>query len=135
MEFDRDKFDNEVCEEMKFERDILSYAEVIHDNIEKRQKYMKMKHKVKEELRVLKSRRARVYKERYHHYKFEKDYTLTVTEIKDYVGGDDIYRKSNRNYNLKELELESVEEALACFKDRGWSLKDLISLYREEGII
>ena len=123
MEFDRDKFDDEVCEEMKFGRDILSYAEVIHDNIEKRQKYMKMKHKVKEELRVLKSRRARVYKERYHHYKFEKDYTLTVAEIKDYVGGDDKYRKSNRSYNLKELELEAIEDALAGFKDRGWALQ------------
>ena len=121
-------FDKKVCEEIKYEKTVAGCIIAEGEQIDKIHHYMTMKHVKQEELRARESRLAKVYKERYHYYKTEYDHTLTIGEMKDYVAGDDAYRRANKAVNLKKLEIEVIEDAIAGYKDRGWKVKNLISL-------
>lgn len=123
-------FDKKVCEEIKYEKTVAGCIIAEGEQIDKIHYYMTMKHEKQEELRARESRLAKIYKERYHHYKFDQDYTLTTEEAKRYVMGDDIYRRANKAVNLKKLEIEAVEDAIAGYKDRGWKCKNLIELMK-----
>jgi hypothetical protein len=125
-----DEFDEKVCEEIKYDKTVAGCIIAEGEQIDKIQGFMRLKHIAQEELRARESRLARVYKERYNHYKFDYDRTLTAEEIKRYVSGDDAYRKTNKACNLKKLELEAIEDAIAGYKDRGWRVKNLIELMK-----
>ena len=125
-----DEFDKKVCEEIKYDKTVAGCIIAEGEQIDKIQGYMRLKHIAQEELRAKESRLAKVYKERYHHYKYDYDRTLTTKEIGDYVSGDDAYRRANRGCNLKRLELVAIEDAIAGYKDRGWRVKNLIELMK-----
>ena len=125
-----EEFDKKVCEEIKYEKTVAGCIIAEGEQIDKIQELMRLKHKAQEELRVRESRISKVYKERYHHYKFDYDRTLTAKEIVDYVSGDDDYRRTNKARNLKKLEIEVIEDAIAGYKDRGWKIKNLIELMK-----
>ena len=125
-----EKFDKKVCEDIIYEKTVAGCIIAEGEQIDKIQGYMRLKHIAQEELRAKESRLAKVYKERYHHYKYEYDRTLTAEEIKRYVSGDDDYRRANKACNLKKLELVAIEDAIAGYKDRGWRVKNLIELMK-----
>ena len=125
-----DEFDKKVCEEIEYEKTVAGCIIAEGEMIDRIQGYVRLKHIAQEELRARESRLARVYKERYHHYKYDYDRTLTAAEIKDYVSGDDDYRRTNKACNLKKLELIAIEDAIAGYKDRGWRVKNLIELMK-----
>ena len=125
-----DEFDKKICEEIKYDKTVAGCIIAEGEMVDKIQGYVRLKHIAQEELRARESRLVKVYKERYHHYKYEYDRTLTASEIKDYVSGDDAYRKTNKSCNLKKLELISIEDAIAGYKDRGWKVKNLIELMK-----
>ena len=125
-----EEFDKKVCEEIMYDKTVAGCIIAEGEQIDKIQGFMSLKHIAQEELRARESRLAKVYKERYNHYKFERDYTLTAEECKKYVSGDDAYRRANKACNLKKQELEAIEDAIAGYKDRGWKVKNLIELMK-----
>ena len=125
-----EEFDKKICEEIIYEKTVAGCIIAEGEQIDKIQELMRLKHVAQEELRARESRLVKVYKERYNHYKFEGDHTLTASECKDYVSGDDNYRRSNKACNLKKQELIAIEDAIAGYKDRGWRVKNLIELMK-----
>lgn len=126
------EFDDMVCKEVEdIEFSLEGFEKAIEDNLKKEQKYTKYLYRAREQLIEYEVKRSALYVKRYHHYKFEQNYTLSnADEIKKYVEGDEVYREENKKYQRKKLEIERLEDAIKGFKDRGWKINKEIEIYR-----
>ncbi len=75
---------------------------------------------------------ARIKDEKYqtllHHYKFENNYDLRNAELDLYIKADAKFKEIRKLYELKELEVEYLQEIVKMFQNRNFALKNLIEL-------
>jgi len=73
------------------------------------------------------------YRELYHYYKNEYDYTLSnKTEIDLYIRTNEKFKIINKKLKLLKLEIEEVESVVELFKNRAWTIKNVISILELE---
>jgi hypothetical protein len=121
------EFQDEVAEKLKISDVLVS----IHDNLSKQHFYYQLYIECKRELIRLEGIVDAKYQELLHYYKFEYDFQLTnQKELEKYIINNEGYRKLNKVLQLKKLEEEVLTEVVTMFKNRAFTINNILK-YQE----
>jgi hypothetical protein len=130
MQILSDEFDNEVKEKLK----ITNLSLDIYQNLSTQHFYYSLLIKSKKDMIRLSQLWEAEYQQLYDFYKFQYTKTLKGSEIEIYIKNNEKYIKINNLFQLKKLEIETLEEVVKMFRDRGWALKNAIEFLKLEKI-
>ena len=129
MEIMSKEFQDIVAEKLK----VVDVHKAIYDNLPVQHYYYQMYVESQMELIRVKAILDSVYAELLHYYKFEYDFQLTnQKELETYITNNEKYRKVNRIYQLKKLESEMLEEVVTLFKNRSYTINNILKFMELE---
>lgn len=128
-----DVLSKEFKEQIASELKILDLSESNMTNISKQHYYHTLFIEYKKEFLKLKRSMDTQYQELYHYYKFEFEYNLTSKEIEIYLKANKKYKILNRAIQMKELEMEVLEDVIKLFVGRSFSIKNALEINKLQG--
>lgn len=92
------------------------------------------------QLKILKNintKKVKLYKKLYHHYKFDGDFRLdTKKEVEVYVYGDDEYGELRLEYDQQTRVVDFLEKTLGNIQRASFTIRDYIELQKfKKGIV
>jgi hypothetical protein len=127
MEILSKEFQQEVAEKLK----ITDVQKACYDNLSIQHFYFQKYIDCKQDLIRLERIVDKKYQELLHFYKFEYNYSITnQKELDTYIRNNEKIIELNKTLQLKKLEEEILLETIQLFKNRQYSLKNILK-YQE----
>ena len=123
------EFNEEVAEKIK----IKDLSESIYDNLSKQHFYYQLYVDCKRDLIRLQTIVDAKYQELLHYYKFEYDFSITnQKELDSYIRNNEKFTTVNRTLQLKKLEEEVLIEVVQLFKNRAFTINNILKFQELE---
>lgn len=127
-----EKLEKKVTEDL-FLND-KNLVEETKNNLAKHHRYLTMLRKEKFTLAALYRERDRIYAQIHDHIRFGKGVKkdIRLSEIPTYINKTSKYQEINKKVREQKIFVDYLSEVCDLFKSRGYSIKNLIDLLKDQ---